>query len=237
MDAVIRMLIEAKGISVAIGGRTVLNDENVRCSPGKMTALVGPSGCGKTTLLHCLGLLLPINEGQILMDGKDVTNYSTKARRKFWRDHAAFVLQDYGIMDEESVAFNVTMKSSILGRRMKGNQERLSHVLEQTGLQGREDELAGHLSGGEKQRLALARAIYKDATVLFVDEPTASLDAHNRGKVIDLFADFAARGSTVIVSTHDSEMISACDAKHEVGLKNSTYHKGMREKAGIGGVI
>ncbi|MBU8684141.1 ATP-binding cassette domain-containing protein [Bacillus haynesii] len=229
------MLIEAQGISVAIGGRTVLDGETVQCPPGVMTALVGPSGCGKTTLLHCLGLLLPVNQGRILIDGHDVTSYGTAARRRFWRDHAAFILQDYGIMDEESVAFNVTMQASILGRRVTGNQERLAQVLEQTGLQGREGELASHLSGGEKQRLALARAIYKDAAFLFVDEPTASLDSTNRRKVIDLFVDFAARGRTVIVSTHDSEMINACGARHEVGTNSSSKQVSTREHGNLGG--
>jgi len=215
------MLIEAQGVSVTLGGRPVLDNETVRCTPGIMTALVGPSGCGKTTLLHCLGLLLLVDQGRILLDGDDVTGYGAAARRRFWRDYAAFILQDYGIMDEEPVAFNVTMQASILGGGVRGNRERLAQVLEQTGLQGREDELASHLSGGEKQRLALARAIYKDAAVLFVDEPTASLDAANRRKVIELFADFAARGRTVIVATHDSEMINACGARHEVGSKSS----------------
>ncbi|WP_243715090.1 ABC transporter ATP-binding protein [Micromonospora sp. KC207] len=80
------------------------------------------------------------------------------------------------------------------------------------------DESASHLSGGEKQRLALARAIYKQARIVFVDEPTASLDAANRRKVIDLFAEFAANGRTVIVSTHDAEMINACDSRHQIGF-------------------
>nr|MDH3152758.1 ATP-binding cassette domain-containing protein [Bacillus licheniformis] len=229
------MLIEAQGISVAIGGRTVLDGETVQCPPGVMTALVGPSGCGKTTLLHCLGLLLPVNQGRILIDGHDVTSYGTAARRRFWRDHAAFILQDYGIMDEESVAFNVTMQASILGRRVTGNQERLAQVLEQTGLQGREGELASHLSGGEKRRLALARAIYKDAAFLFVDEPTASLDSTNRRKVIDLFADFGARGRTVIVSTHDSEMINACGARHKVGSSSSSKPLSTNDPGNLGG--
>lgn len=213
------MLIEAQDISVAIGGRLVLDGESVHCKPGIMTALVGASGSGKTTLLHCLGLLLPVDKGSIMIDGNDVTRYSIAARRRFWRDHAAFVLQDYGIIDEESVAFNVTMEASILGRRVSGNKEQMKQSLEQTGLKGREHELAGHLSGGEKQRLALARAIYKNADVLFVDEPTASLDAANRRKVIELLTDFAVRGRTVIVSTHDSEMIGACSAMHQVGSK------------------
>ena len=211
------MLIEAEGVVVAMGGRPVLDGEFVRCAPGTMTALVGPSGSGKTTLLHCLGLLLPVDRGRILIDGKDVANYGSAARRRFWREHAAFVLQDYGIMNEESVAFNVTMQSSLLGQRASGNRKRLAQVLEQTGLAGRQDEVASHLSGGEKQRLALARAIYKRATVVFVDEPTASLDAANRRQVIDLFKEFAANGCTAIVSTHDAEMIEACGAQHEIG--------------------
>ncbi|MDR4318070.1 ABC transporter [Niallia circulans] len=213
------MLIEAQDISVTIGGRLVLDGESVRCNPGIMTALVGASGSGKTTLLHCLGMLLPVDKGKILSGGNDVTRYSNAARRRFWHDHAAFILQDYGIMDEESVAFNVTMKAGILGRRVLGDKERLVQSLEQTGLKDRESELAGHLSGGEKQRLALARAIYKNADVLFVDEPTASLDAANRHKVIELLADFASIGRTVIISTHDSEMIDACSAIHQVGSK------------------
>lgn len=213
------MLIEAQDISVTIGGRLVLDGESVRCKPGIMTALVGTSGSGKTTLLHCLGMLLPVDKGKILSAGNDVTRYSNAARRRFWHDHAAFILQDYGIMDEESVAFNVTMKAGILGRRVLGDKERLVQSLEQTGLKDRESELAGHLSGGEKQRLALARAIYKNADVLFVDEPTASLDAANRHKVIELLADFASSGRTVIISTHDSEMIDACSAIHQVGSK------------------
>lgn len=217
------MKVEAQGISISMGGKKVLNCESICCLPGNMTALIGPSGCGKTTLLNCLGLLLPIDEGQILIDGNDVTNFNVASRRKFWRDHAAFILQDYGIMDEETVAFNVTMKSSVFGR-IKGNQERLAQVLKQTGLQGREEELASHLSGGEKQRLALARAIYKDAKILFVDEPTASLDANNRKKVIDLFTEFASHGRTVIVPTHDQELIEACDVLHEVG-KNNTVNQ------------
>lgn len=211
------MLIEANDISVVIGGHPVLNGESIRCTPGIMTALVGASGSGKTTLLHCLGLLLPVDKGSILIDGNDVTRYGTGARRRFWRDHAAFVLQDYGIMDEESVAFNVTMQASVIGRRVTGNKKRLKHSLEQTGLKGRENELAGHLSGGEKQRLALSRALYKDANILFVDEPTASLDATNRHMVIELLSNFAARGRTVIVSTHDTEMIDACGFIYHVG--------------------
>lgn len=211
------MLIDAHGVSKTIDGRLVLDNESIRCEPGTMTALVGPSGSGKTTLLHCLGLLLPIDRGRIVIGADDVTAYRSAARRRFWRDHAAFVLQDYGIMDEESVAFNVTMRAGLLARVATGDQEHVRRALDRTGLSGRQDETASHLSGGEKQRLALARAIYKQARIVFVDEPTASLDAANRQKVIGLLAELAADGRTVLVSTHDSEMINACDSRHEIG--------------------
>ncbi|MCS6711598.1 ATP-binding cassette domain-containing protein [Brachybacterium sp. EF45031] len=210
------MLIEGNNLSVAIDGREIVADESVRCAPGEMTALVGPSGSGKTTLLHALGLLLPVSRGHILVDGKDVTSYDGGQRRRFWRDHAAFVLQDYGIVDDESVGFNVTMRGQ---RRATNADARLSAALEQTGLAGRAGETASHLSGGEKQRLALARAIYRRASVLFVDEPTASLDARNRHTVIELFTGFARQGATVVVSTHDEEMIAACDSRHPMGMR------------------
>jgi putative ABC transport system ATP-binding protein len=127
------------------------------------------------------------------------------------------VLQDYGIIEDESVAFNVTMRSQ--GARRAQADRTLVSALKRTGLADRRDELAAHLSGGEKQRLAVARAIYRNASVLLVDEPTASLDADNRHAVIDLFTEFAREGATVIVSTHDEGMIAACDTRHELAFQ------------------
>lgn len=205
------MIIEAHDVGVAIGRHQIIHGESVRCVPGEMTALIGPSGSGKTTLLHTLGLLLPPTSGRITADGAVVSGSSSRTRRTFWRDHAAFVLQDYGIIDDEPVAFNVAMRKT-----RSGADRTLRAALAHVGLSGREGELASHLSGGEKQRLALARAVYRDASLLFVDEPTASLDADNRQLVVSLFADFARRGATVIVSTHDDEMIAACDHQHQM---------------------
>jgi putative ABC transport system ATP-binding protein len=205
------VLIQGQNLSVTIDGREIVKDESVRCAAGEMTALVGPSGSGKTTLLHALGLLLPVSSGRILLDETDVTNYDGRQRRRFWRDHAGFVLQDYGIIDDETVAFNVTLRGKPRTAPANG---RLIAALERTGLAGRHSETASHLSGGEKQRLALARAIYRRTSILFVDEPTASLDVANRRAVIELFTGFAREGATVVVSTHDEEMIAACDRRH-----------------------
>lgn len=217
--------LEASDLGMRIDGQEVLTGETLLCEPGMITGLVGPSGCGKTTLLHCLGLLQRPSAGRVLFDGADTSRWQSGQIRRFWRDHAAFVIQDYGIVDDESVAYNVTMTSNLFSGRATGDPAQWRSALERAGLPGRDGDLASHLSGGEKQRLAIARAIYKNATVIFVDEPTASLDAENRRRVVALFADRAAAGCTVIVATHDDEMMAACGKLHNVGANRSAKTK------------
>ena len=214
------MILEAADVRVDIGGQAVLHDQSLVCRPSVMTALVGPSGSGKTTLLNCLGLMQRPTAGRVLIDGVDTTSWKDGRRRRFWRDHASFVLQDYGIMLEETVAFNVTMVGSLWGRRVGGDLSRMREALATTGLQGREDEAAAHLSGGERQRLGIARSIYKDSTVLLVDEPTASLDGANRDRVEELLRHRARQGCTVVVASHDPVLIDACDVHHSVAVRD-----------------
>ncbi|MGB3683259.1 MAG: ATP-binding cassette domain-containing protein [Rubrobacteraceae bacterium] len=216
------MNIVADEVSVTIDGREIVHRACLDCPPGSMTALIGPSGSGKTTLLHCLGLLQLPTSGRVLVDGTDTTGWKSRQRRRFWKDHGAFVLQDYGVIEEESVAFNVDMTSSLFGSRVFSDHRRLKLALKETGLGGRDGELASHLSGGEKQRLSIARAMYKNARVAFVDEPTASLDGDNRAKVIELFAALARQGCVVVIATHDAEMIDACDIRYSLSQGSAT---------------
>jgi putative ABC transport system ATP-binding protein len=213
------MDITADDVTVVIDGQLVVAPARLTCRGGTVTALVGPSGSGKTTLLHCLGLLQVPTRGRVLVDGIDTSGWGTGRRRRFWRDRAAFVLQDAGVMDEESVGFNVTMRATILGNRTRGDRSLLGAALRATGLEGRESEPAAHLSGGEKQRLAVARAIYTRAQVVYVDEPTASLDDVNRHAVIDLLTGLARGGCTVIVATHDPAVMAAADSRYELDLE------------------
>jgi putative ABC transport system ATP-binding protein len=211
------MEIQADDVEVSIGRQTIIRGASLTCRPGTMTALVGPSGCGKTTLLHCMGLLQRPTAGRIRIDGVDATDWSSSRRRRFWSDSCAFVLQDYGLMDEESVAFNVTMSASIVGRKVVGDQKRLRAALAQTGLSGREREAVIHLSGGEKRRLGVARALYKDARVVLVDEPTASLDGPNRKRLIEIFELLRREGRTIVVATHDDDFMYDADVVYAVG--------------------
>lgn len=113
--------------------------------------------------------------------------------------------QDYGIIDDESVSFNVSL------RKIGSNQRQVNEVLKTVGLSGREKDRAMVLSGGEKQRLGIARAIYKNASVIFADEPTASLDEANRNLVISLLRDCAKRGVAIILATHDERLVKECE--------------------------
>jgi putative ABC transport system ATP-binding protein len=208
--------LTAHDVSVIIDGRSIIANANLTCQPGAVTTLVGPSGSGKTTLLHCLGLLQQPSSGTVLVGESDTRDWRNARRRRFWHDHASFILQDYGIMEDETVAFNVTMKMSLLGRTFIGDSDRVDYALELTGLAGRNNERAAHLSGGEKQRLGIARAIYKNSACLLVDEPTASLDHDNRIQVMSLFARRAAEGCTVVIATHDDILIDASDNQFHI---------------------
>ena len=172
------MNIRANNVSLSINGRRILSNVTLLAEGGKMTALTGKSGSGKTTLLNCLGLIHPIDSGKIFVDNNDVTGWRESQRTLFWKDHASFIYQDYGIIDDETVSFNVSLK------KFGNNQGQIKEVLEIVGLQGREKDKALVLSGGEKQRLGIARAILKNASVIFADEPTASLDNSNRQLVV-----------------------------------------------------
>lgn len=203
--------VSAHGLCYDVGGVRVLTDVSLEAPSGAVTALTGPSGCGKTTLLGCLSGLLRPASGSVVIDGVPTARWKERDVLRFWRDRAAFVYQDHGIISDETVAFNISfIRPRYLWRR-KAVPERVRECLRTVGLDHRATELASHLSGGERQRVGIARALYREATYLFVDEPTASLDADNRRVVLDLLRLAAGRGATVLMATHDTEAMEAAD--------------------------
>lgn len=205
------MDITARNITVTIDGRDVLSKQSVHVQPGATLALVGPSGCGKTTLLNVLGLLRRVDAGQVTVGGRDATRWDDRRRRRFWHDHAAFVFQDYGLIDEESVEYNVALSQLPIFRVGRTQRRDIESTLERVGLSGRAREKVSGLSGGEKQRVGLARAMHRSADVIFADEPTASLDLANRNLVTRFLQEEAARGAAVVIATHDEALMAACD--------------------------
>lgn len=204
--------VEARQLTIDIKNRTIVKGVSLTGLPGQLTALTGASGSGKSTLLSALGLLLVPASGQVLIDGVDTTGWTEKQRAQFWAQEAAFIYQDYGVLKDESVGANVALSAQDFNR----NRQVIEGVLAEVGLAGRSAEPASVLSGGEKQRLGIARAIYKRASVIFADEPTASLDASNRSRVFRLLKEQADAGVTVLIATHDERLISSCDVVHSL---------------------
>ena len=199
------MEIKASNIKVKINGNTIFSNISFEIKKGEMVAITGPSGCGKTTLLNCLGLIQSIDSGIIMIDEMDVTKWKDKEKTKFWKDYATFIYQDYGIIEDESVSYNVTLN------KYKMHDDKVQTILEKVGLYDRDNELAVVLSGGEKQRVGIARAIFKNAAVIYADEPTASLDINNRKLVIELLRQCAKQGAIVVLATHDERLVNECD--------------------------
>lgn len=199
------MEVKVKDISVAIKGKQIFSNISYDMKSGEMIALTGQSGCGKTTLLNCLGLIQSVERGSIIIDGTDTSKWNDKDKTQFWKKYATFIYQDYGIIEDESVAYNITLD------KFKMKNAKVESILEKVGLRDRAKEQAIVLSGGEKQRIGIARAIFKKASIIYADEPTASLDSANRRIVIDLLKECASNGAIVILATHDERLVSECD--------------------------
>ncbi len=212
------MSIEVTDLNVTIGSHTILDAISLTCRPGEMLALVGASGSGKTTLLNCLGLLQRPTSGTIRVDGTDASGWGERPRQRFWRDKAAFIYQDYGLIEDDSLADNVTLTPPGLFRNRRRVNPRVEDALATVGLAGRALDRVSVLSGGEKQRAGVARALYKRASYIFADEPTASLDADNRDTVTRLLAQAAADGACVVIATHDEELAAHADTAVTLGI-------------------
>lgn len=204
------MEIKAQRITVEIGGRYIFKDISISLEGNKMIAITGKSGSGKTTLLNCLGLIQNVKKGSILIDGSDTGSWNDSDKTKFWHKSASFIYQDYGIIDNESVYYNVMLN------KQKQKYKKVDEILNLVGLYGRGSDSASVLSGGEKQRIGIARAIYKNSKVIFADEPTASLDSKNREQVVHLLKNRREEGVMIIIATHDERLVSECDENIDI---------------------
>ncbi|HTU94640.1 MAG TPA: ATP-binding cassette domain-containing protein [Solirubrobacteraceae bacterium] len=191
----------------AVGDRTILDGISVQVSCGRVLAVRGPSGSGKSSLLSILGGLVAPSGGTVTLDGAPVTPGGALAlRRRF-----AFILQGYGLVAALTTRENVAIV--LQAARVPGAEvhSRVEAVLERVGLAPVADHLIEDLSGGQQQRVAVARALVSDADVFLADEPTAELDADNRGLVVSLLVERARAGAAVAIASHDPDVVEVCD--------------------------
>lgn len=185
---------------------------------GESVSIIGPSGSGKSTLLNVLGLILAPDLGHVMIDDQDVTNLPDTALCRFRNSHFGYVVQDFALLDSESVYANIRLPL-LYNRdiRRREHRARIHSAAKELGIYDKLSRKAGQLSGGERQRVAIARAIVCDQPVILADEPTGSLDAANRDKVMDILIDLCKTdGRTLIIVTHDLSVAARCDRTIEM---------------------
>jgi putative ABC transport system ATP-binding protein len=194
-----------------------LDCANLTVGDDEMLALVGPSGSGKTTLLSIAGGLLSPSSGQVVVGGHDISDMSARERTRFRQDAVGFVFQTVNLVPFLTARENLTVISELTGRRGKEVRQRADQLLGELGLSDRRDNLATQLSGGEKQRVAVARALMRDPALVLIDEPTSALDTKLGEQVMELIrSEIKGRGVAAIVVTHDTRMAHYADRTVEI---------------------
>ena len=210
--------IELRNVAKIYGGRkeskvTALSNIDLKIRKGEFVAICGVSGSGKSTLLNLMGCLDKPTSGEILMNGRDITILSSRARAQIRNRETGFVLQDFGLIPYRTAYENVLIPFYFSDKRVKDKYSRVDRVMKQTGVYDLRNRRVSKLSGGEKQRVAIARALVSEPGIILADEPTGALDSKTKKEIIKLFADINEQGKTLIVVTHDKEM---ADAAHRV---------------------
>ena len=205
-------MISLRNIRKSFGNLEVLKGIDLDIQQGEMVSIVGPSGAGKTTLLQIMGTLDRPNEGTLHIADTDVTRLSSSALSHFRNAHIGFIFQFHQLLPEFTALENVMMPALIAGTSKRAAKERAEELLDYMGLADRAAHKPAALSGGEKQRVAAARALMNKPDIIFADEPTGSLDSKNRAELQELF--FQLRrdlGQTFVIVTHDEAFAQQCD--------------------------
>ena len=205
-------MIDIKNITKSFGNLQVLKDINLHINKGEVVSIVGPSGAGKTTLLQIIGTLDKPDSGTICLDGIDVNKLSTRKISDFRNQHIGFVFQFHQLLPEFTALENVMIPAYIAGKSNSEAKQRALELLEFMGLSDRANHKPAELSGGEKQRVAVARALVNKPAVILADEPSGSLDSKNKAELHQLFFDLRDKfGQTFVIVTHDEGLAAITD--------------------------
>ena len=187
---------------------TALKDVNFAVEDGEYVAIMGESGAGKTTLLNILAALDRPTAGEVLLDGHDITQISEKALSAFRRDHLGFVFQDFNLLDTFSLRDNIYLPLVLAGKPYREMESRLEPIAQRLGITDLLEKYPYEVSGGQKQRAAIARALITAPRLILADEPTGALDSHATDSLLRLFGTINAGGQTLLMVTHSVKAAS-----------------------------
>ena len=206
------VIISAKDIKKAYGKTHALRGASLEVKKGEVLAIMGPSGSGKSTLLHSLAAIISVDNGEIKLNGKRIDKLPDDKRSILRRTMFGFVFQFGQLVPELTVEDNVALPLLLNKKDKKEAYKKAKRWIAEVGLSGKENNLPGELSGGQAQRIAIARAMVIEPQILFADEPTGSLDTFNSEKVMELFIKTAKEhGTTVIMVTHEPSIAAYAD--------------------------
>ena len=205
-------MIEIKGVTKSFGSLQVLKGIDLRIEKGEIVSIVGPSGAGKTTLLQILGTLDKPDSGSVVVDGIETSTLSTNKLSEFRNTHLGFVFQFHQLLPEFTAIENIMIPAYIAGMKPKETRSRAEELLAFMGLSDRATHKPNELSGGEKQRVAVARALMNNPAVILADEPSGSLDSKNKEELHKLFFELRDKfGQTFVIVTHDETLATLTD--------------------------
>lgn len=205
-------MIELDNIYRSFGSLQVLKGISLTVDKGEIVSITGPSGAGKTTLLQIMGSLDKPDSGRVLYDGQDITRMNEKEISAFRNRHIGFVFQFHQLLPEFTALENITIPMLIAGNSWKQATVRAKELLDLLGLADRADHKPSELSGGEKQRIAVARALANQPDVILADEPSGSLDTKNKEELHKLFFNLRDQlGQTFVIVTHDESLATMTD--------------------------
>lgn len=204
-------MIELRNVSKQYQeGTMVLNQINLCIEEGDYVAIMGPSGAGKTTLMNVIGCLDGTTEGEYLLDGENILEYSEKQKARLRNEKIGFIVQNFGLIPSMSVYKNVRIPLLYSKRRMKNERKHIQELLRQLKVLDKIDEKVHRLSGGQQQRVAIARALVNSPDIILADEPTGALDQKTGKEVMGIFSELNRQGKTIVIVTHDPQIASMC---------------------------
>jgi putative ABC transport system ATP-binding protein len=220
---------ELIGVSKVYQGHRVLDDMSLAISEGEMVAITGKSGSGKTTVLNILGLLETPDRGTVQLFGEKSPRTRSRKANQLLRFRLGYLFQNYALIENETVDYNLTVAQAYAKATSRDRQKLKAEALQRVGLSDASRKKIYELSGGEQQRVAIARLLLKPCDLVLADEPTGSLDPENRDEVLQMLHELNASGKTVVLVTHDEQVAESCHRVIELGKPLINHHERVAE--------